>query len=97
MIILDDLNENEMKDPRVQALLKRSRYKNNSVFIISQDYYELPKRTIRANGNVFHIFRPNKILDVQNLLQDKASLIMNNNEFKLNLYALLVGKSDINH
>ena len=41
-INLDDLNEKEMNDPRVQATFKRSRHCNLSVFIISQDYYELP-------------------------------------------------------
>ena len=44
-----------MNGPRVQAMFKRSRHNNLSVFIISQDYYELPKRTVRANGNVYHI------------------------------------------
>ena len=58
IIILDDLNEKEMNDPQVQALFKRSRHKNLSIFIISQDYYELLKRTIRANGNIYHIFKP---------------------------------------
>ena len=55
IVILDDLNEKEMNDPRVQAIFKRSRHNNLSIFIISQDYYELPKRTIRANGNIYHI------------------------------------------
>ena len=36
-----------MNDPRVQAMFKRSRHNNLSIFKISQDYYELPKRTIR--------------------------------------------------
>ena len=30
-----------MNDPRVQAMFKRSRHNNLSIFIISQDYYEL--------------------------------------------------------
>ena len=59
IIILDNLSEKEMNDPRVQAMFKGSRHNNLSVFIISQDYYELPKRTIRANGNIYHIFKPN--------------------------------------
>ena len=42
-IILNDLNEKEMNDPRVQAMFKRSRHNNLSIFLISQDYYELPK------------------------------------------------------
>ena len=71
-----------MNDPRVQAMFKRSRHNNLSIFIISQDYYELPKRTIRANGNIYHIFKPNYFRDVQNVFQDEASMNMTVNEFK---------------
>ena len=38
---------------------------NLSIVIISQDYYELPKRTMPANGNIYHIFKPNNFRDVQ--------------------------------
>ena len=79
---LDDLNQKEMDDPRVQAMYKRSRHNNLSNFIISQDYYELSKKTIRCNGNIYHIFKPNNFRDVINLYQDKASRHMNLNEFK---------------
>ena len=72
----------ERNDTRVQAMFKRSRHNNLSIFIISQDYYELPKRTIRANGNIYRKFKPNIFRDVQNLYQDKASMGMNLNEFK---------------
>ena len=64
-------------------MFKRGGHKNLSIFIISQDYYELPKRTIRANGNIYHIFKPNNFRDVQNLYQDKASMGMTLNEFLL--------------
>ena len=83
IIILNDLNEEEMNDPRIKAMFKRSRNNNLSIFIISQDYYELPKRTIRANGNIYHIFKSNNFRDVQNLYQDKVSMYMTLNEFKL--------------
>ena len=82
IIILDDLNQKEMGDPRVQAMFKRSRHNNLSIFIISQDYYELSKKTIRCNGNIYHIFKPNNFRDVINLYQDKASMDMTLNEFK---------------
>ena len=82
IIILGDLNEKEMNDPRVQAMFKRSRHSNLSIFIISQDYYELPKKTKRANGNICHIFKPNKFLDVRNIYQDKTSMEMTSDEFK---------------
>ena len=82
IIILDDLNEKELNSDEKQAMFKRERHNKLSIFIISQDYYELPKRTIRANGNIYHIFKPNNFRDVQNLYQDKASMDMTPNEFK---------------
>ena len=71
-----------MKDLRVQAMFKRSRHNNLSIFIISQDYYELPKKTIRANGKIYHILKPNNFLDVRNIYQDKVSIDMTLDEFK---------------
>ena len=62
-----------MNDRRVQAMFKRSRHNILSIFVISQDFYELPKKTLRANGNIYHIIKPNKFRDVQNLYHDKAS------------------------
>ena len=81
IIILDDLNQKEMDDPRVQAMFKRSRHNNLSIFIISQDYNELSKKIIRCNGNFFQIFKPNNYRDVLNLYQDKSSTDMTLNEF----------------
>ena len=83
IIILDDLNQKEMDDPRVQAIFKRSRHNILSIFIISQDYYELSKKTIRCNRNIYHLFKPNNFRDVINLYQDKASLDKTFNGFKL--------------
>ena len=81
--ILDGLNEKEMNDPRVQAFFKISRQNILSIFIIFQDYNETPMRTIRANGNIYHIFELNNFRDVQNLFQDKISIDMTLNELKL--------------
>ena len=72
-----------MNDPRVKPMFKRSRHNSLSIFIISQDYYELPNRTFRANGNIHHIFKPNNFRDVQNLYQDKTSMDMSLNELNL--------------
>ena len=74
IIILDDLNEKEINDPRVQAMFKQSRHNNLSVFIISLDYYEIPNRTIRAIGYIYHIFKPN--------ISNKAFMDMTFIEFK---------------
>ena len=81
-MVLDDLGEMEIIDQRVQALFKRVRQKIISILLISQDYYELPKRTVPANANIYHIFKTNNFRDVQNLYQDKASMDMILNEFK---------------
>ena len=82
IIILDDLNEKEINSDKIQAMFKRGRHNILSIFIISQEYYELPKRTIRCNGNVFQLFKPNNYLDVRNIYQDKASMDMTLDEFK---------------
>ena len=82
IIILDDLNEKEINNDKIQAMFKRGRHNNLSTFIIKQDYYELPQRTIRANGNNYHIFKPNNFLDVRNVYQDKAAMDKTLDEFK---------------
>ena len=71
-----------MDNPRVQAMFKRSRQNNFSIFIISQDYYELSEKTIRCNGNICHIFKPKNFRDVTILYRDKDSMDMKLNEFK---------------
>ena len=71
-----------MNDSRVQAMFEISRHNNLSMFLISQYFYELPKRTIRAKGNIYHKLKPNKFRDVQNLYQDKASMDMTLDELK---------------
>ena len=70
-----------MKDPRVQAMFNQPSHNNLSNFIISQDYKGLPKRTIRTNGNIYHIFKSNIFRDVQNPFQDKARMDMILNDF----------------
>ena len=79
---MDDLNQKETDDPRVQAMFKQSRHYNLSLFIISQDYYKLSKETIRCNDNIFHIFKANNFLDVRIIYQDKSSMDMTLNELK---------------
>ena len=72
-----------MNDPRVQAMFKQIfRHNNSSIFIIGQDYYELPKKTIRANGNIYHTFQPISFLHVRNIYQDNACVEMTLDEFK---------------
>ena len=81
-IILEDLDEKEMNDPRVQAMFKRSRHNKLFFLIISQDYYELPERTIRANGNIYQIFKPDNFFDFSDIYQDKTFMDMTLDKFK---------------
>ena len=48
IIILDYLNEKEINNDKIQAMFKRCRHNNLSIFIISQDYYELPKKNDKS-------------------------------------------------
>ena len=80
--MISRLNEKEINDLRVQAVVKRSRHSIFPVFIIIPGCYELPKRTIIADGNVYHIFKPNIFRDVPDLYQDKAGMDMTLEEFK---------------
>ena len=43
LIIVDDLNEKEINNEKIQAMFKRGSQNFLSIFIISQDYYEFPK------------------------------------------------------
>ena len=71
IFILDDINEKEINNDKIQAMFKRGLHNNLSIFLFNQDYYELPKLTFRANGNIYHIFETNNFRDVQNLYQHK--------------------------
>ena len=51
------MNEKEMNDPRDRAMFKRFWQSTNSSLNISQDYYDLAKRSVRFNGIKYHIFK----------------------------------------
>ena len=82
IIILDDLNEKEINNDKLQAMLEHGRHNNLSIFIRSQDYYELPNRTIRANGNIYHRFKLNNFLEVRIIYQDEERMDMTPDELK---------------
>ena len=67
-------------------MFQRSRHNNISTFIISQGYYDLPKKIIRANGNVYHNLKPNTLRNVQKIYQDKMSMDMTLPDFILLIF-----------
>ena len=64
-------------------MFKRSKHYNVSIFLINQEDYELPKRTLWANGYIYRIFKQNDFRYVQNFHQDKAIIDKTPNKFKL--------------
>ena len=82
-IFSDDLKEKELTNYRIWAMFKQSRHKNSSNFIISQDYYKIPKRIFRANGIIYRVFKPNIYRDININYTDKASMDLKIDEFKL--------------
>ena len=63
-------------------MFKKTIHNDLSIFIISQEYYELPKGTIRANRKTYHIIKPINFRDEQNLYQEKASMGITLNKLK---------------
>ena len=82
VIILDDLNKQQLQDPRVQMLFKRGRHNNLSIFVISHGFYELPKDTIRENSTIIHHFITNNFANVECIHRQLASTDMVIKEFK---------------
>ena len=82
VIILDDLNKQQLQDPRVQMLFKRGRHNNLSIFVISHGFYELPKDTIRENSTIIHHFITNNFANVECIHRQLSSTDMVIKEFK---------------
>ena len=82
VIILDDLNKQLLKDPRVQLLIKRGRHNNLSIFVISHGFYELPKDTIRENSLIIHHFITNNFANVECIHRQLSSTDMVIKQFK---------------
>ena len=70
-------------------MLRQPRHSNKFSFAISQDNYELPNKTVWANGNIYLLFKPINFRDVQNLYQDKASMNITLSEFQLPTFHLV--------
>ena len=72
-----------MEDPRVQAMFKQTRHNYKSIFLLSKDYYELSKKTIRCNSKNYHIFQPNSFLEVRSIYQHKNYMDMTPKKIEL--------------
>ena len=86
-----------MNDRKGQNMFERCRQKNTCNFMISQDYYQLPKKRFRANCIINHVFKPTNFRDVQNLHQDKSSIDVSFIEIKIFFSTSHVEMTNINH
>ena len=80
LFIFDDVMTNSNQS-KAESYYTRGRHNNISSCYISQNYYKLPRQTIRSNANCLIIFSlPNK--DLQHLYNDFISKDMSFDEFK---------------
>ena len=86
-----------MSDPRVQKHCLNNLDIIFDLFLFNQYWYNLPETTLRANGIIYHIFKPNNFRDVQNLNRNKDSENMTLNDFKLVCTLLTTTCWDKNH
>lgn len=80
LFIFDDvmLEKNQSK---VEDFYTRGRHNNCSSIYISQNYYKLPRQTIRTNANILILFSQSK-KDLQHIYEDYISKDMTWYEFK---------------
>ena len=79
LMIFDDLLLE--KQNKCECYYVRGRHSNVDCFYLAQNYFELPRRTIRANSNFICLF-PQDLRDLNNLHLDHVGDDMTNEEFR---------------
>ena len=74
-----------MNAPRVQPVYKRFRHCAMFMFLINHEYYELPKRTIKVDGKIYHKLKPDKLRHIQSSIKTKQVWMRH----LMNLYYLI--------
>ena len=78
VIVFDDILLE--KQNKCEAFYTRGRHNNIDCFYIAQNYFKLPRQTIRENSNFIILFQQDK-RNIQNIYQDHASHDMSRDEF----------------
>jgi len=79
LIIFDDLMLEKQKT--CESYYARGRHNNVDCFYLSQNYFKLPRQTIRENANFFCLF-PQDMKNLNHIYQDHVARDMPKNEFK---------------
>jgi len=69
------------KQNKCEAYYVRGRHSNCDCLYLSQDYFKLPRQTIRENANFFCLF-PQDQKNIDNILNDQVSQDMTKEQFK---------------
>lgn len=79
LMIFDDLLLE--KQNKCEKYYIRGRHSNIDCFYLSQNYFELPRRTIRQNANFICLF-PQDSISINSIYHDHVSIDMSKEEFK---------------
>ena len=80
IIVFDDILGSS-KSRFLDQFFIRGRHNNLEVYCLSQSYFDLPKRTIRNNGNKIILFNQT-LKDIEHIYRDVAGYDMSCDEFK---------------
>ena len=78
-VVFDDMLDTSQK--LIDPFFTRGGHNDLDVYYLSQSYFDLPKRTIRNNGNIIILFQQT-LKDVQHIYTDIAGFDMAYDEFK---------------
>jgi hypothetical protein len=79
LMIFDDLQLE--KQNKCETYYIRGRHSNVDCFYLAQNYFKLPRQTIRENANFICLF-PQDLKNVNHIYNDHVSTDMEINEFK---------------
>lgn len=79
LFVFDDIMT-ERNQEKVEAFYTRGRHNNVSSIYIAQNYFKLPRQTVRSNSNLIILF-PLAEKDVDNIHRDLVSRDMDRDEF----------------
>jgi hypothetical protein len=79
LMIFDDLQLE--KQNKCESYYIRGRHSNVDCFYLAQNYFKLPRQTIRENANFIYLF-PQDLKNVKHIHNDHASSDMSEDEFR---------------
>ena len=80
IMVFDDLLGSSTRK-YIDQFFVRGRHNNLDIYYLSQSYFDLPKRTIRNNGNKIILFNQT-VKDIENMYRDVGGYDMSYDEFK---------------